>query len=118
MSIEGIKKAADVSLLDYVMWFSFDGKGGKVLPNEYWVELGWRIQSRLSNGLSVGIEDEIKVRISIAGQIHEDIVHKEVLIDELYSFVAHAGLIIGVGTRITFDQMIEEMVANDHDQAK
>ena len=102
LTVDGLKRATDHSLLPYVVCFHSTARVAKRWPNEYWVEIGKELSCR---GYQLvfpwGNETEMNISTLIASQIPGAIVPRAFSIAEMYSLVAHAALTIGVDTGLT-----------------
>ena len=102
LSIEGLKKATDGSVLPYIVCFHSTARAAKRWSNESWVDLGRALANQgyqlifpWGNGAERGVSE------SIASQIPGAIVPRAIAIEEAYALIAHATLIIGVDTGLT-----------------
>jgi heptosyltransferase-1 len=102
LSIEGLKKATDGSVMPYIVCFHSTARAAKRWPNESWVDLGKAIANQ---GYQLifpwGNAEELKVSESIASQIPGAIVPRAISIEEAYALITHAALSIGVDTGLT-----------------
>jgi heptosyltransferase-1 len=102
LSIKGLQKAVDGSLLPYIVCFHSTARAAKRWPTEHWVELGKALSNQ---GYQVlfpwGSPEEMKISALMASQIPRAIVPRAFSIEEAYRLVAHAALIIGVDTGLT-----------------
>ena len=102
LSIEGLKKATDGSVMPYIVCFHSTARAAKRWPNESWVDLG---KALANQGYQLifpwGSATERKVSELITSQISEAIVPRAISIEEAYALIAHAALTIGVDTGLT-----------------
>jgi heptosyltransferase-1 len=102
LSIKGLQKAVDGSLLPYIVCFHSTARAAKRWPNERWVELGKELScSGYTLVFPWGNEVEMNISTLIARQIPGAMVPRAFSIGELYSLVEHAALTIGVDTGLT-----------------
>jgi len=102
LSIEGLKKATDGSVIPYIVCFHSTARAAKRWPNESWVDLG---KALANHGYQLifpwGSAAEQKASKLIASQISGAIVPRAISIEEAYALIAHAALTIGVDTGLT-----------------
>ena len=102
LSIEGLKKATDGSVMPYIVCFHSTARAAKRWPNESWVDLG---KALANHGYQLifpwGSTAERKASELIASQIPGATVPRAISIEEAYALIAHATLTIGVDTGLT-----------------
>jgi heptosyltransferase-1 len=102
LSIEGLKKATDGSVMPYIVCFHSTARAAKRWPNESWVDLG---KALANHGYQLifpwGNAAERKASESIASQIPGAIVPRAISIEEAYALIGNATLTIGVDTGLT-----------------
>jgi len=102
LSIEGLKKATDGSVMPYIVCFHSTARAAKRWPNESWVDLG---KALANHGYQLifpwGNAAERRVSESIASQIPGAIVPRAISIEEAYALIGNATLTIGVDTGLT-----------------
>ena len=102
LSIEGLKKTTDGSVMPYIVCFHSTARAAKRWSNESWVDLGKELANQ---GYQLifpwGNAAERKVSEFIASQIPGAIVPRAISIHEAYALVAHGRLTIGVDTGLT-----------------
>ncbi|NBV71802.1 MAG: lipopolysaccharide heptosyltransferase I [Burkholderiaceae bacterium] len=102
LSIEGLKKATDGSVMPYIVCFHSTARAAKRWPNESWVDLG---KALANHGYQLifpwGSAAERRESNLIASQISGAIVPKAISIEEAYILIAYAALTIGVDTGLT-----------------
>ncbi len=102
LSIEGLKKATDGSVLPYIVCFHSTARAAKRWSNESWVDLGRALANQSYQLIFPwGNAAERSVSESIASQIPGAVVPRAISIKEAYSLIAHAALIVGVDTGLT-----------------
>ena len=102
LSIEGLKKVTDGSVMPYIVCFHSTARAAKRWPNESWMDLG---KTLANHGYQLifpwGSAAERKVSELISSQISGAIVPRAISIREAYALIAHAALTIGVDTGLT-----------------
>ncbi len=102
LAIEGLSSAANDPIAKYVVCFHSTARAAKRWANESWIDLG---KSLAKEGyrlvLPWGNASEKQVSETIASHIPEAIVPKAISIEEAYSLIAHAALVVGVDTGLT-----------------
>lgn len=102
LSIEGLKKATDGSVMPYIVCFHSTARAAKRWPNESWVDLG---KALANHGYQLiflwGSAAERRVSELIASQISGATVPRAISIEEAYALIGNAALTIGVDTGLT-----------------
>jgi heptosyltransferase I len=102
LSIEGLKKATDGSVMPYIVCFHSTARAAKRWPNESWVDLG---KALANHGYQLifpwGSAAERKASELIASQIPGATVPRAISIEEAYALIGNAALTIGVDTGLT-----------------
>ena len=102
LPLEILSSAANDHIAPYVVCFHSTARAAKRWANESWIDLG---KSLAKEGyrlvLPWGNTSERQVSESIAGHIPGAIVPRAILIEEAYSLIAHAALVVGVDTGLT-----------------
>ena len=102
LSIEGLKKTTDGSVMPYIVCFHSTARAAKRWPNESWVDLG---KALANQGYQLifpwGNVVERKVSELIASQIPGAVVPRAISIEEAYTLIANSALTIGVDTGLT-----------------
>ncbi len=102
LALENLSSAANDPIAKYVLCFHSTARAAKRWANESWIDLG---KSLAKEGyrlvLPWGNASEKQVSETIASHIPEAIVPKAISIEEAYSLIAHAALVVGVDTGLT-----------------
>jgi len=102
ISIDGLRKQPNGTVVPYVVCFHSTARAAKRWPTENWVELGKELSNQ---GYQVlfpwGSPEEMKISALMASQVPGAIVPKAFSIEEAYRLVAHAPLTVGVDTGLT-----------------
>ncbi len=102
ISMEELQQRADGSSTPYVVCFHATARDAKRWANPSWIDLG---QALAKEGyrlvLPWGNAAEKRESESIASQIPGAIVPRAISIEEAYSLIGHAALIVGVDTGLT-----------------
>ena len=102
LPLEGLSKAPNDPTAPYVVCFHSTARAAKRWANESWIDLG---KSLTKEGyrlvLPWGNASERQVSEFIASHIPGAIVPRAISIEEAYSLIAHAALIVGVDTGLT-----------------
>ncbi len=102
LSLENLSSAANEPIGKYVLCFHSTARAAKRWANESWIDLG---KSLAKEGyrlvLPWGNASEKQVSETIASHIPGAIVPRAISIEEAYSLIAHAALVVGVDTGLT-----------------
>jgi heptosyltransferase I len=102
LALEDFSSAANDPIAKYMLCFHSTARAAKRWANESWIDLG---KSLAKEGyrlvLPWGNTSERQVSESIASHIPGAIVPRAISIEEAYSLIAHAALIVGVDTGLT-----------------
>jgi heptosyltransferase-1 len=102
LPLQDLSSAANDPVAKYVVCFHSTARAAKRWANESWIDLG---KSLAKEGyrlvLPWGSTSERQVSESIASHIPGAIVPRAISIEEAYSLIAHAALIVGVDTGLT-----------------
>ncbi len=102
LNIEGLSQASHEPTAPYVVCFHSTARAAKRWTNESWIDLGKALaQEGYRLVLPWGNANEKRVSESIARQIPGAIVPRAISIEEAYSLIAHAALVVGVDTGLT-----------------
>lgn len=102
LSIEGLSEAAYGTITPYVVCFHATARAAKRWATPSWIELGRSLaQTGYRLVLPWGSASEKLVSESIASHIPGAIVPRAISIEEAYSLIAHATLVVGVDTGLT-----------------
>ena len=102
LPLEDLSSVANDPIAKYVLCFHSTARAAKRWANESWINLG---KSLANEGcrlmLPWGNVSEKEVSESIASHIPGAIVPRAISIEEAYSLIAHAALVVGVDTGLT-----------------
>lgn len=102
LPLEGLSSAANDPIAPYVVCFHSTARAAKRWANDSWIDLG-KLLAKEGYRLVLpwGSASEKQVSELIASHIPGAIVPRAISIEEAYSLIAHAALIIGVDTGLT-----------------
>jgi heptosyltransferase-1 len=102
LPLEDLSSAANDPIAKYVVFFHSTARAAKRWANESWIDLG---KSLVKEGyrlvLPWGSPSERQVSEFLASHIPGAIVPRAISIEEAYSLISHAALIVGVDTGLT-----------------
>lgn len=102
LPLEDLSSDANDPIAKYVLCFHSTARAAKRWANESWIDLG---KSLAKEGYQLvlpwGNVSEKEVSETIASHIPGAIVPRAILIEEAYSLIAHAALVVGVDTGLT-----------------